>query len=187
MPKRAGVGNGPATKSVKTNVVAVWASKTFDQAKPLSIYSVVDLLNVTRINCELLIFYLKKVTNEYTIVGDIQILLGPSMLREANILFRCWWMIWHHSSTYPSKSGWSILSLIFLILDSSRCQPTVIFDAKFYIGPQNHMNISFNICVFLPIPRFNHYRRTRTIWWMFLSWPSIFYPRQTVCLCSMRG
>ena len=93
MPKRAGVGNGPATKSVKTNVVAVWASKTFDQAKPLSIYSVVDLLNVTRINCELLIFYLKKVTNEYTIVGDIQILLGPSMLREANILFRCWWMI----------------------------------------------------------------------------------------------
>ena len=68
------------------------------------------------------------------------------MLREANILFRCWWMIWHHSSTYPSKSGSSILSLVFLILDSSRCQPTVIFDAKFYIGPQNHMNISFNIC-----------------------------------------
>lgn len=69
MPKRAGAGNGPATKSVKTNVVAVWASKTFDQAKPLSIYSVVDLLNITRISCELLIFYLKKVTNDQLLLG----------------------------------------------------------------------------------------------------------------------
>ena len=69
MPKRAGVGNGPATKSVKTNVVAVWASKPFDQAKPLSIYSVVDLLNITRISCELLIFYLKKVTNDQLLLG----------------------------------------------------------------------------------------------------------------------
>ena len=57
MPKRGGApGYGPASKCVKTNVTAVWASKTFDQAKTLSIYLDGDFLNITRITHELSLF-----------------------------------------------------------------------------------------------------------------------------------